>query len=450
VNDVAGKRVLVLGLGMSGRSAARFLAERGAHVVAADERPAAKLPELASLPSSIELRLGQALPPPNDFDLVVPSPGIPVSRWHEARARVAGDIELTGRHLQVPFAAITGTNGKSTTVALLEAMLNAAGLRARAAGNLGVPALSLVGEPLDVAVLEVSSFQLESTSTFRPKVAAVLNVSPDHLDWHGDLEQYVAAKRRLLAHQTADDFVVLNVDDPIVRSFEAGARARVVRVSTQCVPEARGSVRQAWIDGGVAVLREGDRVHRISLEGLRLAGRHNLENVLVALASVWCLGADVDAAATALARFEGLRHRCEIVARHDAVTWVNDSKATNVGAAVKALAGFANPVIWIAGGRGKGANFAALADVARTHARLVLLIGEDADRLAETLHAAVPCERVETLARAVERAREVAKPGDVVLLAPACASFDQFENFEDRGDAFVALVGQTVEGAPRS
>lgn len=440
--------MLVLGLGISGRSAACFLAERGARVVAADERPAASLTELDDLPSSIELRLGEPLPSPSGFDLVVPSPGIPVSRWHEARAKAAGDIELTGRHLQVPFAAVTGTNGKSTTVALLEAMLRAAGLRTRAAGNLGLPALSLVGEPLDAAVLEVSSFQLEATSTFRPRVAAVLNVSPDHLDWHGDLEAYVAAKRRLLANQTPDDFAVLNVDDPIVRTFEAGARARIVRVSTRCAPEPAGSARQAWIDGTTAVLREGGSVKRVSLEGLRLAGRHNLENVLVALTCAWCLGADVDAAATALASFQGLRHRCEIVARKDGITWVNDSKATNVGAAAKALAGFADPVVWIAGGKGKGADFQQLADVARAHAKRALLIGEDAPALAEALREAVPCERVETLERAVARAREIAKPLDVVLLAPACASFDQFRNFEHRGEVFVDLVSRVVEGDP--
>jgi len=448
VTDWTGKRALVLGLGTSGRSAARFLAERGARVVAADERPGEVLADLDSLPASVELHLGGPLPAPDDFDLVVPSPGIPVHRWHEAHDRVVGDIELSGRHLQVPIAAVTGTNGKSTTVALLEAMLRAAGLRATAAGNLGLPALELVGQPLDVAVLEVSSFQLESTKTFRPNVAAVLNVSPDHLDRHGDLETYVATKARLLEHQTPDDFAVLNVDDARVRAMAEKTRARIVRVSVRGAPPAGDpGGRQAWIDGATAVLADATGLRRIPLDGLRLAGRHNLENVVTALAMVWCLGADVERAAEALASFEGLPHRCEIVAVHDAVTWVDDSKATNVGAAAKALAAFADPVLWIAGGRDKGADFAELAPVAGRHARCALLVGEAAEKLERSLDGAVDCERVGTVERAVARAAEIAKPGDVVLLAPACASFDQFESFEARGDAFRQRVQAEIQGA---
>ncbi len=448
VTDWTGRRALVLGLGKSGRSAARFLAERGAQVVAADERPGDTLSELDTLPASVELHVGRPLPSTDGFDLVVPSPGIPVHRWHEAHDRVVGDIELSGRHLQVPIAAVTGTNGKSTTVALLEAMLRAAGMRATAAGNLGLPALELVGQPLDVAVLEVSSFQLESTTEFRPHVGAVLNVTPDHLDRHGDLETYAATKARLLANQTGDDFAVLNVDDPIVRAMADDARAQIVRVSTRAAPAEGGDgARQAWIDGSMAVLADSSGLHRVSLEGLRLAGRHNLENVVTALAMAWCLGADLERAATALVSFEGLPHRCQVVARHQAVTWVDDSKATNVGAAAKSLAAFAEPVVWIAGGRAKGAALAALADTARTHARLALLIGEAADELASALEGAVACERVETLERAVARAAEIAKPGDVVLLAPACASFDQFESFEARGDAFQHHVEVITRGA---
>ena len=249
-----------------------------------------------------------------------------------------------------------------------------------------------------------------------------------------------------MENQTEADFVVLNMDDPLVRAFAEGARGQVVRVSTRGALAPADSGRQAWIDGGAIVLRSGSEIQRVSLDGLRLAGRHNLENVLTALVMAWCLGADVDAAATALARFEGLPHRCEVVARRDAVTWVNDSKATNVGAAAKALAAFSDPVVWIAGGTGKGADFSPLADVARLHAREALLIGDDATRLCEALAGAVHCEIVETLEHAVSRAYALAKPGDVVLLAPACASFDQFENFEARGDAFVSLVQQSLDG----
>ncbi len=449
VTDWTDKRVLVLGLGESGRSVARFLAERGAQVVAADERPSEALGDLASLPASVELQPGHTLPSPTEmdaFDLVVPSPGIPVDRWNDTHASVAGDIELAGRHLQVPITAVTGTNGKSTTVALLEALLRAAGLRATAGGNLGLPALELVGEPLDAVVLEVSSFQLESTSTFAPRVAAVLNVTPDHLDRHGDLETYATTKAKLIASQSADDFAVLNVDDPIVDAMAADTRAQVVRVSTRGAP-AGGPGRQAWIDGAVAVFADEQGLTRVPLDGLRLAGRHNLENVVTALAMAWCLGVDLARAATALASFGGLPHRCEVVARHDAVTWVDDSKATNVGAAGRSLAAFAEPVVWIAGGRAKGADLAELAPAAKAHARTALLIGEAASALEVALDGVVPCESVGTLERAVERAAVLAKPGDVVLLAPACASFDQFESFEARGDAFRHHVERVTEGA---
>lgn len=439
--ELGGKRVLVLGLGISGRSAARFCALRGAHVVAADERPTRPLESRGELPAGVELRLGAPFPDPAGFDLVVPSPGVPAARWRE-RARVAwGDLELAWRALSAPIVAITGTNGKSTTTRLVEAMLRSAGIRARAAGNLGTPALDLVGEPLDAVVLEVSSFQLEATEGFRPRVAVVLNVTPDHLDRHGSVAAYAATKARILARQEPSDAAVLSADDPIVAAMAAGTRARVVPFST------RGALEHgACLDAGTAWLREPGRPPlRVPLDAPHLSGAHNRENALAALAAAWTFGADPLRAAAALASFEGLPHRAETVATVRGVLYVNDSKGTNPGAACRALEGFARPLVWIAGGRDKGLDFSELAASAQGRVRAAVLIGEAADKLAAALEGRVPVHRATAIDEAVRRAAELARPGDVVLLSPACASQDQFRDFEDRGerfrDAVVALAG---------
>lgn len=450
--DLDGIDVLVLGLGMSGQSAARFCGERGARVVAADERAAsaiAGLDELRSAPGVREVITDAAFPDPADFDLTVPSPGVPEARYR-GRARAAwGDIELCGRALQIPIVAVTGTNGKSTTVRLVEAMLRAAGIRALAAGNVGVPALSLVGQALDVAVLEVSSFQLEATESFRPHVAVVLNVTPDHLDRHGDLAGYAAAKRRLLANQRSSDVAILSFDDAIVRGFEAHTKAEIVPFSLRGpIAEARYR-RAAWLDAGSAVLREDGSLQRIDLSSIPLRGLHNLENALAALTAAWVSGADPQVAVRGLIDFRGLPHRCEWVGSYRGITWIDDSKATNPGAAIRSLAGMRGGVIWIAGGRDKGLSYDELADVASQHVRQVLLIGEAAPKLEAALAGRVPCETTKTLDEAVRVAARTGRPGDVVLLAPACSSFDQFKNFEERGVRFHEAVVRLEGSGPK-
>ncbi len=432
---LAGRRVLVLGLGLSGRSAARHCAAAGARVVAADERPAAELGELRELAPTVELALGAPFPDPAGFDLVVPSPGVPPARYRERARRVWGDLELAYRALSVPIVAITGSNGKSTTTRLVEALLRAAGLRAEAAGNIGVAALDLVGRPLDVAVLEVSSFQLETVEAFRPRVAVILNLTEDHIDRHGSFAAYVAAKARLLENQTEADTAVLSADDAGVARLASVARARVIQFSLRA-PVPRG----AWLDAGSVCLRDGGAPLRISLEGLRLRGVHNLENVTAALAAVFALGADVAKAAGALPFFEGLPHRCEPVGERAGVSWIDDSKGTNVGAAVRSLESFRQPVVWIAGGKDKDLDFAPLVAAARGRVRAALLIGEAAPKLEAVLAGTVPTERVGTLEAAVARAARLARPGDVVLLSPACASFDQFRSYAHRGECFRAAV----------
>jgi UDP-N-acetylmuramoylalanine--D-glutamate ligase len=431
--ELAGKDVLVMGLGLSGRSAAAFCAERGARVVAADERPAAALGPLTGL-GGVELRTGAPFPDPAGFDLVVPSPGVPRGRWAGAR-RAWGDLELAWRALAVPIVAITGTNGKSTTTLLVEAMLRAAGLRARAGGNIGIPALSLVAEPLDVVVLEVSSFQLEATEGFRPRVGVVLNVTPDHFDRHGDFEGYVRAKARLLANQRPEDAAVLNARDERVRALAAEARGRVYFF------DARGPVeRGVGFDAGAALLRDGGALRRIPLDDLRLVGLHNRENALAAMTALHALGVEPEKGRDGLARFTGLPHRCEPVAEARGALWVNDSKATNPGAALRSLEGFPGPLVWIAGGRNKALAFDELAAAASGRVRKALLIGEAAAELERALAGRVEAERVGDLASAVRRAAEIVRPGDVVLLAPACASQDQFRNFEERGERFADAV----------
>jgi UDP-N-acetylmuramoylalanine--D-glutamate ligase len=441
---------MVLGLGTSGRSAARFCAERGAHVVAADERPEAELRDLHELGPRIELRCGQPLPAAAElepFDLLVPSPGVPRERYAErpARLRVWGDIELAYRALPIPIAAVTGTNGKSTTTCLLAALLGSAGLRAAAAGNLGEAALGLVGQPLDVGVLEVSSFQLETIEAFRPTVALILNITPDHLDRHRDLRSYAAAKARILENQHAGDAAVINADDPLVGELASTAKARVFRFSRHR-PQERG----AWLDGDAVMLRDGASERRIGLESLSIPGRHNRDNAAMALCATMALGADLALAAEALPAFRGLAHRSEFIAEIAGVRYINDSKATNPGAAASALDGLGSRVLWIAGGRDKGLDFAPLADAATACVRTALLIGEASEALDASLPGSIAREHCGTLARAVERAAALAERGDVVLLAPACASFDQFASFAERGEAFRTCVAQLAAAGARS
>jgi UDP-N-acetylmuramoylalanine--D-glutamate ligase len=438
MQELTGKRVLVLGAGISGRSAAAFCAQQDAQVVLADEQSDAR-PE--GVPVSVTLCLGQPFPDPADFDLVVPSPGIPPARYRARARRVWGDIELAGRALAVPIAAVTGTNGKSTTVRLLEAMLRAAGLRARAAGNVGDAALGLVGEPLDVAVLEVSSFQLETIESFRPRVAVLLNLAPDHLDRHGDMAGYLAAKARLFENQTQDDVAILNAD-PALDGLAGSLSARTFRFAV------RGTVGggACW-DGDAVLLRMEGTAQRIALEGLPRPSGPLRENLLAALLAAVVLGAEPAKALSALGSFRGLPHRCELVAERGGVRWVNDSKATNPSATVPALALATAPLLWIAGGKDKGLDFGALAEAPLRGVRRALLIGAAASRLAEALAGRVEIEHVGTLEAAVARAHELARPGDVVLLSPACASFDQFHNFEHRGERFRELVGALSQEA---
>ena len=461
MDTFTGQRVLVLGLGRSGRSAARWLAARGARVVAADESPASPGARDASHERDealrrlgVEVRTGTPFPDPADFDLVVPSPGVPRARWAARARRALGDVELAWRALSVPVVGITGTNGKTTTTALTARLLCAAGLRAEAAGNIGRPALELVGRPLDVAVFEVSSFQMEAVESFRPRVAVILNLAPDHLDRHGSLAAYAEAKAQLFVRQGAGDTAIGNADDPEAAAIAARSRGRHWWFRT------RGPVDSgAWWDAGQAVLRDGsagerDAPLRIPLEAITRAGAAAppIDDVLAALLVCRALGADVAKAAEGLIDFTPPPHRRERVANHAGVTWINDSKATNPAAAALALEAVPGRAIWLAGGRGKGLDLRPLADTAAGRVRACVFFGEEADALAAAMAGRTPVQRAADLEEAVARAGALAQAGDTILLSPACASFDQFRNYEERGirfrEAALAWIAAHPEARP--
>lgn len=434
---MAGRTILVVGLGSSGQAAVRLAAAGGDRVWATDRRPASELAVgVLELPVARWLLGGHPDGLPAEVDEVVVSPGVEPTLPLVVAARRAGvpvttELELAWRERPAaPLVAVTGSNGKSTVTVLVREMLAAGGIAAVAGGNLGPPACQLVlAGGWEAWVLEVSSFQTELLTAMRPQVAMLLNLSQDHLERHPDLTAYAAAKRRLFAFQRADDVAVLNADDPA--SDGTPSRARRRRFSL--VGPADG-----WLDGESLVL-DGDLV--VSREELRLGGLHNVANVLAAALAARALDVSDDAIRAGLAGFPGLPHRHRTVATLAGVTFVDDSKATNVGATLAGLAGYPDGTVHlILGGLGKGQDFSLLAaEVARAAAR-VYLIGRDAPQIAATLAGTAPVETSGTLERAVEAAAVAASRGQVVLLAPACASFDQFSDYGARGDRFAGLV----------
>jgi UDP-N-acetylmuramoylalanine--D-glutamate ligase len=443
-------RALVYGLGASGLAAAAFLRSRGVHVIGVDRRPgeALDLGALAGDPG-LELLLGadpESLP--RAVDGVVLSPGVPPERPLLLDARrqgipVISEVELAFPYLNGPAVGVTGSNGKSTTTALAGAALQASGLAAEVCGNIGVPVTSRVeGAPGRVFVVELSSFQLESVDTFRPRAAALLNLTADHLDRHADLEAYRAAKEAIFARQEPDDVAVLNADDPYVAAI--GARARR-RFFSRLHPVEDG----CYLDGErVVEMRPGaSPVELFRPEELRVPGQHNLENAMAAALLALAMGADSAAVRTGLASFRGLPHRLERIASREGVLWFNDSKGTNIDATLRSLEGFEEgSVHLILGGRHKGGDPALLADAVRAKTRRVYLIGEAAEEFERALAPVATCEQCGDLERAVVAAGLRAEPGEVVLMSPACASFDQYDNFAQRGEHFNCLVRALAEG----
>ncbi len=443
---LAGRSVTVVGLARSGIAACRLLLELGARVTGTDARAADALPTEARALGPDGVRLVVGGHPEAAFEgaeLVVVSPGVPADHPALAgcRARgvpVLGEVELAYRTMTAEFVAITGTNGKTTTTALTGALLQESGRPVLVGGNIGRP---LAAEALRFpaagwVVAEVSSFQLETTDAFRPRVAAVLNVTPDHLDRHGSLAAYAEAKARIFRAQGPEDWAVLNADDPGAASLAPCVRARLLWLSRRQPVTQGACVREGWV---TLRLGSGDRPV-CPVDDIFLRGAHNLENVLAATACAGALGVQPDRLRAAIRAFRAVPHRLEWVRDRGGVAFYNDSKGTNVDATLKALAAFAEPIVLIAGGREKAQRFDALADAARGRVKAAIVIGEGRATLGPALRAVTHVEDAASMAEAVRRAAALAVAGDVVLLSPACASFDMFRDYEHRGAVFVAEV----------
>ncbi|MBD3368236.1 MAG: UDP-N-acetylmuramoyl-L-alanine--D-glutamate ligase [Candidatus Eisenbacteria bacterium] len=444
--DPKGKRIVVLGLARSGVAAARLLADAGASVVATDLRDADALgiDEDQWSRLGIELVLGSHPETLLDgADLLVTSPGVPSDTPLTVAARergveIIGELELAWRMSEARWIAITGTNGKTTTTALTGELVGTLGRPTVVAGNIGVP---VSGEVRNVprggfVVAEVSSFQLDTIRDFRPVVAACLNITPDHLDRYDSMDDYAASKARIFMNQREDDVAILNADDPRTAALADGIRSRVLYVSS-----AREVEHGAFVRSGTVVLRMDGRETEVTAAGdLGITGPHNLANALAALMSAAAVGVEAGPAAQVLRGFRPLEHRMEPVGERGGVLFVNDSKATNIESARCALASFDRPIVLIAGGRDKGSDFTGIRDLVADRVKHLVLIGEAADAIEKALGGEAPLSRAATMQDAVERATDAADDGDVVLLSPACASFDMFDDFEHRGRAFKDAV----------
>jgi len=442
VMELQGKKILVLGLARTGLAVARFLARRGARVVGADARAGDAMGqarnELSRLSAACHLGPEEAVWL-DGVEAVVPSPGVPRENPLLAEAarrgiEVLSEIELAARFNRTPMVAITGTNGKTTTTRLVAAVLEAAGLRVFVGGNIGKPLIECVAGNWDWGVVEVSSFQLEWVRDFRPRVALCLNLSEDHLDRYDGLASYGAAKARIFAAQHPDDVAVLNRDDPWVWALRPRLDARTVSFGWSEVEEG------AFVAGDAIVWRGDGAEERFPLRDLGLRGVHNVENVMAAVCAAKAVGVQGRHIRTAARQFRGIEHRLELVRELDGVRYFNDSKGTNVGAVQKSLASFDGPIVLIAGGVHKGGSYRNLEPLVRERVRKLVLLGEAAGIMKESLGALTDTSVVADLAEAVRQARAAAHAGDVVLLSPACSSFDMFENYGERGRAFKELV----------
>jgi UDP-N-acetylmuramoylalanine--D-glutamate ligase len=446
---VQGARAVVVGMARSGVAAVELLMEQGARVTAVDQA-AVTNPRLKALGVPVQSQEASAF---DGADLVVLSPGVPADLELAENARrrgipVIGDLELASWFLKGEIIGITGSNGKTTTTALTGHILKASGIPVQVGGNIGTPPASMVKTSRlgQWNVLELSSFQLETISSFRAHIAAALNVTPDHLDRHYTFEKYAAAKARLFENQGPDDFAVLNADDPVTQGYAGRTAAKSMFFSSTSKAEP-GAYRafSLWTLGGVSHKRDVimlDESPLMASEEVPLRGVHNLENTMAAAIMARLAGATHEQIRSAVMSFPGVEHRLEFVRDLDGVAWYNDSKATNVDATLKALAAFPGGLWVILGGKDKNSDYRPLAAAMKEKTRGVLLIGAAADKIGNHLHGEVFTMKCGTLEAAVLHAHASAHSGDTVLLAPACASFDQFENFEHRGREFKRLVNE--------
>ncbi len=433
--DLNGKRAVVLGLGISGMEAANLLKDKGAAVTVRDNASDAKVTQRAEVlrQRGIEVELGADVQETTRFDFAVLSPGInpaaPIVRGlQQAGLPMFGELELAYRFCECAIVAITGTNGKTTTTELVEAVLTAGGKRTSACGNIGTAFSTAVRDSgnLDVLALEVSSFQLEHIVDFRPRISVHLNLTPDHLDRYKSMEEYEIAKWQIFRNQTADDYAIVNANLHLPE-----IAAKKITICAAGLP-----ADYQFIDGWLSA--HGEQVFQLSRTNL--IGQHNAENMLAALAVADLYELPRETTIAALCAYKALPHRCENVGVIDGVTYLNDSKATNIDALEKALLSMSSPAVLIAGGKDKGLDFSGMRPLLRQKVKAVVLIGQMTEKLFEAWNSAVPCVKADSLADAVALARKLAKSGDTVLFSPGCSSYDMFKSFEDRGDQFRALV----------
>jgi UDP-N-acetylmuramoylalanine--D-glutamate ligase len=440
--ELRGKRVLVLGLARTGGECARFLAHQGADVLISDLRSEADLkPEIDSL-RGLPVRYllgGEQRSWLEGVGLVVTSPGVPAENplLREATQRgctVLSEIDLAYRFLRAPLIAITGTNGKSTTTTLVSEMLEANGTKSFVGGNIGTPLIGFVGGDWEWGVVEISSFQLEWIEVFRPRVAVLLNVTEDHLDRYPDFAAYCRAKERIFENQAASDIAILNRDDPLVWAMRERIPARILSFGFSEVKEGVFSNAQQIL------WRDASSEEIFSLAHVKIQGVHNVENMMAAVAVAKSVGVPAPVIQKTLEEFPGLEHRLEFVREKNGVSYYNDSKGTNVGAVVKSLASFSAPVILLAGGVDKGGDYRVLQEAVEQRVRRLVLFGAAKDVIAGALGSLTEAVMVDNLEAAVRDAHDHARPGDVVLLSPACSSFDMFRNYAERGSIFKGLV----------
>ncbi len=446
--ELKGKRILVVGAGKSGLAVARFLAGKGAGAVLTDARaPVYQDGELAALEEEgVVLALGGYPEVEREaFDMVVMSPGVPLTEKpaRDARANgitLIGELELAYSFARAPLVAITGTNGKTTTTTLIGEIFKKSGRNTLVGGNIGLPLVTEVEKygPNGVIVAEVSSFQLETTISFKPEVAVILNITPDHLDRYGDMAGYMGAKARIFANQGPGDHAVLNYDDPLTAGLREKTGGRTVffsrRSELECGVFVKSEKIVTKIDGPEEVI--------CGIKEIGIPGAHNLENALAAVAAAQAAGIGGDTIATVLKEFKGVPHRLEFVTEINGVKYINDSKGTNPDASIKALEACSEPVVLIAGGKNKGSDFDALAGVIKERARALVVLGQSAGLIAAAARARgfAGIQKAADFTEAVMLAHRIARPGEIVLLSPACASWDMFKSFEERGDLFKEIV----------
>jgi UDP-N-acetylmuramoylalanine--D-glutamate ligase len=448
---VTGKKVLVVGMARSGLAAAEFLSKRGARVKVSDKRPGNELEtEVEFLRrNDIGYEVGGHVEHSFlDADLVVVSPGVPLKlsllqKASQSGKEVISEVELASRFLRGRVIGITGSNGKTTTTTLVGEMLKAAGFPTQVGGNIGMALTSLVDRstPETITVIELSSFQLEAIPTFRPDVAVLLNITPDHLDRYDSFDDYARAKLNILRNQRSSDFAVLNLEDDILRLSGQSIGSRAYWFSTR-----REVTQGTYVDGKRFIFRSGTETETVArLEEIRVPGGHNLDNIAAAITATRLVNAAMTKIAEALRRFQGVEHRLELVAEINGIKFYNDSKATNSDAVIKALESFEGGILLILGGRDKGSDFTVLSSLIKERVKNLILLGEASEKIRHQLRAVVPMAQAESLEQATQLAFERAQPGDVVLLAPACASFDMFQNYEHRGRVFKESVRKLME-----